>query len=68
MTSASRWNLFPVLGLATPDGFNADLRLDYYSERGPGVGVDMDYKRETWLNGPFAATTFMTRATIRSVI
>jgi hypothetical protein len=45
-TSASRWNLFPVLGLATPEGFNADFRLDYYSERGPGAGVEMDYKRD----------------------
>lgn len=56
VTSESRWNLFNVMGLTDPEGFDADLRLDYYSERGPGVGVDMDYKRDTFyglLNGYF---------------
>lgn len=48
VTSQSRWNLFTGLGLATPEGFNADFRLDYFSERGPGVGIDMDYKREQY--------------------
>ncbi len=48
VTSASRWNLFPLMGLATPEGFDADFRLDYYSKRGPGTGVDMDYKRDTY--------------------
>jgi hypothetical protein len=48
ISSKSRWNLFAAMGLADPEGFDADLRLDYFSERGPGVGVDMDYKRDTF--------------------
>ena len=48
ITSKSRWNLFTAMGLADPEGFDADFRLDYFSERGPGVGVDMDYKRDTY--------------------
>jgi hypothetical protein len=48
VTSQSRWNLFTGLGLPTPEGFNADLRLDYFGKRGPAVGLDMDYKREQY--------------------
>ncbi len=43
----SRWALFNLLGVGPPDGYDADLRLDYLSERGPAIGIDMDYQRPT---------------------
>ena len=39
----SRWGLFETLGQAPPDGTDASYRLDYYSERGPGFGLDANY-------------------------
>lgn len=39
------WHLFNVLGYRTPDGVDATLNLDLYSERGPAGGVDIDYER-----------------------
>ncbi len=48
VSSQSRWNLFSAMGLVNPEGFNADLRLDYYGKKGPGVGIDMDYKRDPY--------------------
>lgn len=42
------WNLFSLLGLETPTGFDSDLSLDYFSERGPAVGVDVDYERDNY--------------------
>ncbi|MCG3126490.1 MAG: LPS-assembly protein LptD [Phycisphaerae bacterium] len=39
------WNFFALAGVETPPGFDADLKLDYFSERGPGVGLNMDYER-----------------------
>lgn|GEM_PF-340655 len=45
---ASRWYLFNLLGVATPPGFDATLRLDYFSERGPGIGVNVDYARDDY--------------------
>ena len=44
----SDWNLFSLLGLETPPGFSSDLSLDYFSERGPAIGVDVDYERENY--------------------
>ena len=44
----TRWYLFNLLGLATPDGFDATLNLDYYSDRGPAVGFDATYEREKY--------------------
>ena len=31
-----------------PDGWDSALRLDYFSERGPGIGVDFDYETENY--------------------
>ncbi|MFQ5462183.1 MAG: LPS assembly protein LptD, partial [Phycisphaerae bacterium] len=41
-------HLFNVLGLETPDGFDGTLSIDYFSERGPAVGVDVDYEQERY--------------------
>ncbi|MFO0839545.1 MAG: LPS assembly protein LptD [Phycisphaerae bacterium] len=40
------WELFNLLGLERPPGHDARLRLDYFSKRGPAVGIDDDYKRD----------------------
>ncbi len=45
----SYWYLFQLLGLERPAGFDATLELDYFGERGPGVGVDVDYERQDYL-------------------
>ena len=42
------WELFGVLGLETPEGFDATLSMDYFSERGPAIGVNADYQRDRY--------------------
>ncbi|MGB2987142.1 MAG: LPS assembly protein LptD [Phycisphaerae bacterium] len=44
----TEWHLFNVLGLETPDGFDATLSLDYFSRRGPAVGIDAQYERDRY--------------------
>jgi len=44
----TRWYLFNLLGLQKPEGFDSTLKLDYFSKRGPGVGIDTDYVRENY--------------------
>ncbi len=44
----SRWNLLNLLGVTPPEGVDATLRLDYFSKRGPAVGVDVDYEQPTY--------------------
>jgi len=44
----TEWYLFNLLGLQQPQGYDASLRLDYYTERGPGVGIDADYVRDDY--------------------
>ena len=40
----TRWHLFNLLGAPSPPGFDSTLRLDYFNERGPAVGVNLDYE------------------------
>ncbi len=47
-TFESEWHLFNLLGFETPLGFEGTLRLDEFTERGPGVGVDLDYERDDY--------------------
>ncbi|MCK6456248.1 MAG: LPS assembly protein LptD [Phycisphaerae bacterium] len=47
-TFETRWYMFNLLGLETPEGYDATLKLDYFTDRGPGVGIDMDYVREDY--------------------
>ncbi len=42
----TQWYLFNLLGIQAPEGFDATGRLDYYTDRGPGAGVDMDYRQD----------------------
>ena len=43
----TEWHLFRLLGLAEPKGVNATLEADWY-ERGPLLGVDLDYDRQSY--------------------
>ena len=45
-TFEAKWYLFNLLGLEKPQGVDAILRTDYYSKRGPGAGLDVDYELE----------------------
>jgi hypothetical protein len=45
----SRWSLYNLLGIVPPEGYDAQLRLDYFSERGPAVGIDADYETQDYL-------------------
>jgi len=42
------WHLFNLLGFETPEGVDAKLSLDYFSERGPAVGIEADYSRRNY--------------------
>ena len=44
----TKWHMFSLLGLETPKGFDSTLNLDYYTERGPAIGVDTDYERDRY--------------------
>ena len=45
----SQWHLFKLLGLEEkPPGYNFYLDADYWSERGPGIGVEGKYRREDY--------------------
>lgn len=44
----SRWYLSRLLGLREPKGTDSTLLLDYYSDRGFGSGVEIDYDRENY--------------------
>lgn len=44
----TKWHLFNLLGLETPKGFHATFVSEYFSERGPAVGVDADYERDRY--------------------
>ena len=45
----TQWYLANLLGLRSPDGFDSTMHLDYFSKRGPAVGIDLDYEREDYL-------------------
>lgn len=40
------WHLFNLLGISPVPGFDPTLRLDYFSKRGPAIGIDADYLRD----------------------
>jgi hypothetical protein len=44
----SRWYLSRLLGLREPEGTDSTLLLDYYSKRGFGSGVEINYDRENY--------------------
>lgn len=38
------WYLFNLLGADVPENYDATLKLNYYSKRGPGLGISSDYE------------------------
>lgn len=44
----TRWFLSRLLGLQEPEGTDSSLVLDYFSKRGVGGGVDVNYEREDY--------------------
>ena len=48
-TVESRWYLSRLLGLREPEGTNGTFDLDYFSKRGTGTGMDVDYAQENRL-------------------
>jgi hypothetical protein len=44
----TRWYLFNLLGLESPPGYDATLKLDYFTKRGPAAGIDVDYIRDDY--------------------
>ncbi len=44
----TKWYMFNLLGMAQPEGYDAWLNLDYYTKRGPGIGINMDYERDNY--------------------
>jgi hypothetical protein len=47
-TGKLKWDTFSLLGMDKPEGTDSVLRTDYYGDRGPGTGVDVDYERENY--------------------
>ena len=39
----TKWDLFSLLGKPTPEQFDGDVRIDGYSDRGIGVGLEFNY-------------------------
>jgi hypothetical protein len=44
----TQWYLARLLGLREPEGTDSTLALDYYSERGVGVGVETEYTTDNY--------------------
>ncbi|MBN1344388.1 MAG: hypothetical protein JXQ73_16995 [Phycisphaerae bacterium] len=47
-TFETKWYMFNLLGMQQPEGYDAWLDLDYYTKRGPGIGINMDYERDNY--------------------
>jgi hypothetical protein len=43
-TLETGWNLFDLVGYPAPKNVHARLNVDYFSKRGPGIGVDSRYQ------------------------
>src|SRR5437667_368336 len=39
----TKWGLFETLGVVPPEDLDISYRLDYFSDRGPALGLDGDY-------------------------
>ncbi|MHC4195923.1 MAG: LPS-assembly protein LptD, partial [Planctomycetota bacterium] len=44
----SRWYLSRLLGLREPEGVDSRLNLDYFSKRGTGAGVEIEYEMDKY--------------------
>ena len=44
----TQWYLSRLLGYREPDGFSSSLNLDWFSDRGLGVGIDTEYETDDY--------------------
>ncbi|HNQ22837.1 MAG TPA: LPS assembly protein LptD [Phycisphaerae bacterium] len=44
----TKWDLFNLLGLERPSGFDTTLSLDYFTRRGPAAGIDSKYTQDDY--------------------
>lgn len=44
----TQWYLFNLMGLEAPAGFDGTYKQDYFSDRGPAAGIDLDYQRDDY--------------------
>lgn len=44
----TQWFLFNLLGIQPPEGYDATLKMDYFTRRGPATGVDVDYQQNDY--------------------
>lgn len=42
----TRWHLAKLLGWAEPEWLKSELAADYFSERGPGAGIEAEYETD----------------------
>ncbi len=54
----TRWNALSLLNLTAPPGLTIDLQLDYYADRGFGVGVMSDWMTREHRGGLFSYLLF----------
>ena len=54
----SRWNAISLLKIDAPPGIEVDLDLDYYAERGVGIGVQGDWNTREHRGGLFSYLLF----------
>ncbi len=54
----TRWNAFSLLQLEAPPGIKVDLNLDYYADRGFGIGVVSDWMTREHRGGVFSYLLF----------
>jgi hypothetical protein len=47
----TRWYLSRLLGLKEPEGVDSSLMLDYFGDRGSGIGAVIDYSRNDYYGG-----------------
>ena len=50
-TVQTEWYLAKILGLKEPPGTDSSLNLDYFSKRGVGTGVVVDYGQQDYFGG-----------------
>ncbi len=44
----TKWDFFSLLSFEPPEGTTAELTVDYFSDRGLALGLDVDYERDTY--------------------
>lgn len=47
------WNAYSLIGIDAPSGNNADVLLDWYFDRGAGLGADLGWRSATSRGGVF---------------